>query len=136
VAVLRHHVWTVKDYLTYERGNDRRHEYLDGAVYAMAGAGARHNLIVANVVASLHTQLRERPCLVYPSDMRLKVSSTGLYTYPDVSVVCASPLIEDEQEDTLLNPTLLIEVLLPSKTMTGGRSCSITRRSTRCARSF
>ncbi|MGH9428371.1 MAG: Uma2 family endonuclease, partial [Terriglobia bacterium] len=58
--------------------------------------------------------LKKRPCKTYPSDMRLKVAPTGLYTYPDVMVVCGKALLDDEEQDTLLNPTLIIEVLSPS----------------------
>jgi Uma2 family endonuclease len=72
-----------------------------------------HNLIVANLTGELQAQLRGRPCEVYPADMRVKVSETGLYTYPDV-VVCGEPRFEDEHVDTLLNPTLIVEVLSPS----------------------
>ena len=77
----------------------------------MSGASRRHNLITVNITAGLHAQLRQRPCEVYTSDMRLKVSPTGLYTYPDVVVVCETPQFEDAELDTLLNPTLIVEVL-------------------------
>ena len=106
--------WTVKDYLAYERANPQRHEYLNGQIYAMAGASANHNLITVNAYASLHSQLRKRPCVVYPSDMRVKISRTGLYTYPDISVVCGEPQFEDEHRDTLLNPLVIVAVLSPS----------------------
>lgn len=106
--------WTVKDYLAYERASSQRHEYLNGKIYAMAGASANHNLIVGNAYASLHAQLRKHPCVVYPSDMRVKISRTGLYTYPDIGVLCGEPQFEDEHRDTLLNPLVLVEVLSPS----------------------
>jgi Uma2 family endonuclease len=80
----------------------------------MTGATESHNLIVTNIVASLHAQVRRRPCRVYPGDMRVKVSRVGLYTYPAVSVVCEPPQYEDVHRDTLLNPVLAIEVLSPS----------------------
>jgi Uma2 family endonuclease len=80
----------------------------------MAGASLAHNLIAGNTLASLHSQLRGKPCTIYPSDMRLKVSRTGLYTYPDISIVCGEPQLEDKYGDTLLNPIILIEVLSPS----------------------
>jgi Uma2 family endonuclease len=69
---------------------------------------------VANVIGELRSQLKGRPCTTYPSDMRVKVSPTGLYTYPDVIVVCDEALFEDNQQDTLLNPTLIVEVLSES----------------------
>jgi Uma2 family endonuclease len=106
--------WTPETYLEFERASEERHEYLDGEVFLLAGASNNHDLIQANTLATLHAQLRQHPCFVYPSDMRLKVSLTGLYTYPDISVVCGTPLIEDKHQDTLLNPTLIVEVLSPS----------------------
>ena len=114
MSALPERIWTTEDYLAYERDSQQRHEYLSGKIYAMAGASANHNLIVGNAIASLHAQLRKRPCTVYPSDMRLKVSQTGLYTYPDISVVRGEPQFEDDQNDTLLNPVVIIEVLSPS----------------------
>jgi Uma2 family endonuclease len=98
-------------YLEAERRAEHKSEYLDGRVSALSGASRRHNLIVVNLVRELSQQLRGRPCEVYGSDMRLKVSETGLYTYPDVTVVCGDPRLEDRHADVLLNPTLLVEVL-------------------------
>jgi Uma2 family endonuclease len=89
-------------------------EFFDGEMFAMAGAGEAHNVLVGNLVTGLNNQLRSRPCRVYPSDMRVRVGATGLYTYPDVVVVCGERRFLDERRDTLLNPSLLIEVLSPS----------------------
>ena len=80
----------------------------------MSGATREHNLIAGNVLAALHTQLRFSPCETYPSDMRVYVRDTGLYTYPDVVIACQEPQFLDGQLDTLLNPTLLVEILSPS----------------------
>ena len=105
---------TVEEYLAIERQAPCKSEYFDGEMFAMAGASRRHNLIALNIGAELRTQLRQRPCEVYTSDMRVKISRTGLYTYPDVAVVCEEPLFEDTDVDTLLNPIVLVEVLSPS----------------------
>ena len=105
---------TPQEYLEAERRADIKSEYFAGRVYAMSGASRKHNLIVINIGAELRNQLRGRPCEVYPSDMRLQVTETGLYTYPDVTVVCGEPVLEDEHLDTLLNPTVLVEVLSDS----------------------
>lgn len=105
---------SVEAYLECERAAEVRHEYLAGEVFAMVGASEPHNLIVTNVVAGLHQQLKGRPCKIYAADMRVKVAPSGLYTYPDVVVVCGPGQFDDEQRDTLLNPTLLIEVLSAS----------------------
>ena len=105
---------TPEEYLTKERKASTKSEYRNGQIYAMPGASHEHNVIMGNTFAELHIQLRDRTCIVYPSDMRVKISSTGRYTYPDVVVVCDEPQFEDSHFDTLLNPTVLIEVLSPS----------------------
>ena len=104
----------IEEYLAGERTSSAKHEFLNGQVYALAGASRNHNLIVANLIAELHSQLKQRSCTVFPSDLRIKISATGLYTYPDVSVVCGETWFDDSHQDTLLNPTLIIEVLSPS----------------------
>jgi Uma2 family endonuclease len=105
---------TPEEYLALERQAQHKSEYVNGRIYAMTGASRAHNLIVGNLVRELGTQLRGRPCETYASDMRVKVNQTGLYTYPDVVVVCGEPHFEDAQVDTLLNPTAIIEVLSES----------------------
>ena len=79
----------------------------------MGGASEAHNVIVGNVLGELRQQLKGKPCRVYPSDLRVKVSSTGLYTYPDVIVVCGRSELE-QPGDTLLNPNVIVEVLSES----------------------
>ena len=107
---------TPKEYLALERQALNKSEYYNGEVFAFAGASEPHNLIVSNVLTLFNLQLKTRSCKVYPSDMRVKVSETGLYlyTYPDVTVVCGKAELEDEHLDTLMNPTLIVEVLSPS----------------------
>lgn len=105
---------TPEEYVAQERKAEFKSEYFNGEVFAMAGASQKHNLIVGNLVRELGTQLKKSRCQVYPSDMKVKVKRTGLYTYPDVTVVCGEPEFDDEFEDILLNPTLLVEVLSPS----------------------
>jgi Uma2 family endonuclease len=103
-----------EEYLALERKAEYKSEYLDGEIFAMTGASRKHNLISANVLGELRQQLKGNPCEAYASDMRVKVSATGLYTYPDVVVVCREPEFEDDYIDTLLNPTLLVEILSQS----------------------
>lgn len=105
---------TVDEYLAIERQATSKSEYFRGVMFAMSGASRRRNLITVNLAAGLHTRLQQRRCEVYHSDMRVKVNSTGLYTYPDIVVVCEEPLFEDAEVDMLLNPTVLIEVLSKS----------------------
>ncbi|HVG43258.1 MAG TPA: Uma2 family endonuclease [Longimicrobium sp.] len=102
------------EYLALERRASEKSEYVDGRIYAMAGTSRFHNLIVINIVRELATQLRDRPCETYASEMRVKVQRTGMYTYPDVVAVCEEPRLEDAELDTLLNPSVIVEVLSPS----------------------
>ena len=99
-----------EEYLEAERRAETKSEYLDGQIYATSGASLAHNRLVANLVAAVHAQLKGGPCFALPSDMRIRVPETGLYTYPDVSVVCGEPKLEDSHKDILLNPIVLIEV--------------------------
>jgi len=100
------------EYLDQERLAETKSEFWNGEVFAMAGAPRRHNLIVGNLVRRLSEALDDRPCEVYPSDMRVRCPN-GLGTYPDVTVAC-DPLFEDDREDTLLNPVVIVEVLSSS----------------------
>ncbi len=108
------HYLTAEEYLHRERKAEFRSEYFRGETFAMAGASANHNLIVLNAGASLRHELKKRPCRVYPSDLKLRVEATGLYTYPDLSVVCGEPQLESDHGDVLLNPVVLVEVLSDS----------------------
>ena len=105
------HRFSSQEYLALERTSPTRNEFYQGEIFAMAGTSRTHNLITLNVGGYLNALLAEKPCEVYVSDMRVKVTPEELYTYPDVVVVCGEPVFEDEQGDTLLNPVLLIEVL-------------------------
>jgi len=105
---------TPEEYLAIERKAEDRSEYFNGEMFAMSGASRRHNLIVTNIVREISQQIKGKPCEVYSNDMRVKIPATGLYTYPDVVVVCDEPKFEDEYIDTLLNPVVIIEVLSDS----------------------
>lgn len=102
------------EYLRRERVAEFRSEYFAGEVFAMAGGSFRQSLIKANVVRELGNSLKGRPCMACDSDLRVKVSATGLYTYPDASVICEPIEFDDDQRDTVLNPVLLVEVLSSS----------------------
>jgi Uma2 family endonuclease len=101
-------------YIARERAAQAKSEFLRGRTYAMSGGSPRHNLIVANVIGALGTALRDRPCVVLSSDQRVCVEPTGLYTYPDVTVVCGGLRTHRRFDDTLVNPTVVVEVLSPS----------------------
>jgi Uma2 family endonuclease len=106
--------FTPEEYLELERKAEYKSEYFNGEIFAMGGASPRHVLIVTNVVSELRSELKNRPCTVYSTDLRVRVSPTGLYTYPDVVVVCGNLQFSDSQRDTLVNPTLIIKVLSKS----------------------
>lgn len=105
---------TIDEYLALERPAETKSEYLDGEVFLMTGASRKHNLVAGNVFASLHAQLRDRACEAFAGDMRVRISATNLFTYPDVVVVCGEPAFDDAELDTLLNPMLIVEVLSKS----------------------
>jgi Uma2 family endonuclease len=111
---LAHRFLTEEEYLEYERKAETKSEYYRGELFAMAGARASHNIILSNLIRDLGNSLRKKPCTVFPSDMRVRVSSTGLYTYPDISIVCEKPIYLDSKEDTLLNPFVILEILSDS----------------------
>jgi Uma2 family endonuclease len=106
--------YTEREYLAFERAAEVKNEYLDGVVYAMGGASPSHVQIVGNIAGELRNMLRERPCLVYSTDLRVRAAQGGLYAYPDVVVVCGDPEFADDELDTLTNPLLIVEVLSDS----------------------
>ena len=102
--------YSVDDYFTVEEMSEVKHEYFNGEIFAMAGASLEHNEIAANVLSEVRAALRETDCGAYGSDLRMQTPS-GLYTYPDVSVVCGPVQLVAERSDTATNPVILIEVL-------------------------
>ncbi len=103
-----------EEYLELERNSLEKHEYFQGEVFAMAGAKENHNIIVSNLIGLLYIKLRSTPCIIYPSDMRVSIDSKNHYTYPDVSLICGERKFLDKNNDTLLNPSVIIEVLSES----------------------
>src|SRR3569833_2946812 len=102
---------TPDQYLEIERAAEFRSEYLDGAMYAMAGASRNHGRIVGNAFAFLHQQLEGRDCEPAMADQRLAIPSHHLITYPDVFVTCGPDQYFDDRRDTLADATLIVEVL-------------------------
>ena len=114
VAVRRTPCMTRREYLEWEVKQETRHEYLNGVIVAMAGASRQHNRITLDVARSLGNQLEDGLCEVFSSEMRVLVPECDRYYYPDVIVVCGESEFEDDVFDTLVNPTLIIEVLSDS----------------------
>ena len=102
------------EYVEREGRGAERHEFLDGQVYAMAGGTPEHGALAAAIIRELGIALKNRPCRVYSSDVRVRVVETGLSTYQDASVVCGQLETDREDRDAIVNPTLIVEVLSES----------------------
>jgi Uma2 family endonuclease len=105
---------SVEEYLELERTSEIKHEYENGELREMPGGTKEHSAIGGNIFAHLYFTLEDSTCRVYNSDLRILIEKAGLYTYPDVSVVCGEATFEDARQDSLLNPTVLFEVLSKS----------------------
>jgi Uma2 family endonuclease len=109
-----HRKYTIREFVSLEEFSNVRHEYLAGQIYAMAGGTPQHGACAANVIGLLTAQLRGQPCRVHTSDVRIRVTATGLDTYPDVSVVCGKAELDIEDPNAITNPIVLVEVLSAS----------------------
>jgi Uma2 family endonuclease len=111
--------FTPDEYLAFERVSESKHEYLDGVIYAMAGSSPEHSTICANLSEIITRQLRGTACRPFSADTKVcclplatpTQRKRGLFAYPDFVVFCGAPLYHDEQQDVLINPTLIVEVL-------------------------
>jgi len=112
-AVAQHYI-TEDEYWEHEERSDIKHEYFNGEIFAMAGASTPHNVLSFNAGSILGNQLRGTSCRPFGSDQRLKIEATGLQVYPDIAVYCRPWRADPKHKDTLLNPTVLLEVLSPS----------------------
>jgi len=103
-----------EEYLELERSSEEKHEYYRGEIFAMSGAGARHNIIFSNLFGKLASRLEGNKCCPYGSDFRVHIPENTLYTYPDISIVCRDILEDDNPTNSTINPTVIIEILSPS----------------------
>ena len=106
--------FTAKEFLDFEKASDVKHEFYKGEVFAMSGAGPRHNIISINLIGALLKHLNGKPCRPYGSDMRIHIPDNTLYTYPDISIICGDIIPSDEDEDSATQPSVIIEILSPS----------------------
>jgi Uma2 family endonuclease len=113
VVALPHHQYCFQDYLAVEEMGPVRHEFLRGAIFAMAGGTPEHAALSAAIVVLLGTHLRGRSCRPYSADLRIRIPATGLATYADAAVVCGEPERDSESTTHVTNPTLIVEVLSP-----------------------
>ncbi|MBX3081205.1 MAG: Uma2 family endonuclease [Anaerolineae bacterium] len=105
---------TAEEFLAWERASDTKHEYFDGDIIDFAGTSLDHARILQNIAGLFYNQLRGGNCQSFSTEIRVRVGKNRAYTYPDVVVICGEPQVADDQRDTVLNPTLIIEVLSPS----------------------
>ncbi len=114
--------YTVEEYLALERIAEERSEYLDGVIYAMAGESDDHGDISVNICGELHAQLKSKDCRARLKDTKvrsgpipsLRNATKGLYSYPDIVVICGERQFHDSHRDVVLNPTVIIEILSPA----------------------
>lgn len=106
--------YTIEEYLQMERASNVKHEYYQGEIFAMSGASNRHNFIFTNIFGEVCLQLKNSACHTFGSDMRMHIPENTLFTYPDISIYCGSPATTDVEEDTLIQPTIIIEILSKS----------------------
>lgn len=109
--VATHPIFTLEDYLGFERFANERHEFLDGSVYAMAGESLPHNTICFNLCPILGSQLTGTNCQGFSPNMKVATNETKLLAYPDLAIVCGEPTFFDNKEDVLTNPVVIFEVL-------------------------
>ncbi len=103
-----------QEYLVKERKSKDKNEYFEGRITALAGASLAHNRIVINLIRVVGNALAGKPCEILPSDIRVTIPSRKSYMYPDATIVCGTPEMEDERFGTLLNPKVIFEILSPS----------------------
>lgn len=107
-------ILTADEYLRIERLAETKSEYVNGQVYAMAGGTVRHNLIAGNIYRRIGNQLEKRPCMIFNSDMKVRIDKANAFRYPDFSGLCGPILHHDGEQDAYCNPALIVEVLSPS----------------------
>ncbi len=113
VAYQKRH-YTIEEYLEMEKASTVKHEYFQGEIFAMSGAGDNHNEIFSNVFGEIAYKLKGKPCRPYGSDKRMSIPENTLFTYPDISIYCNGLKHSEFDEDTSISPTVIIEILSPS----------------------
>jgi len=105
---------TPQQYLEIERSAERKSEYYNGEMFLMSGGTRKHGKVIDNLSRSLGNRLDDKPCFAYSSEVRLWIQASGLFTYPDIMVVCEPERTSPDDEDSLTNPTVIVEVLSPT----------------------
>lgn len=102
------------EFINWEREEECKHEYADGKIIDMAGASPNHNKILANIIGNVYPFLKDKPCDIYPSDLRIYVKSRESYFYPDATIICSNLQFSDKIKDTVINPSVIFGILSPS----------------------
>lgn len=106
--------FSIAEYLEIEQEASDKHEYYRGEMFAMAGAGPKHNIIFKNIFRELAYTLKGKPCQPYGSDQRIHIPENGLFTYPDISIICGDIDTSKEDKDSIIHPVMIFEILSPS----------------------
>src|SRR4051812_43381492 len=106
--------YTIEEYLAFERASQAKHELYKGEIFAMAGASFNHNQIQMNFTGEVRNFLKGKTCNVFGSDLRIHVPANGLFTYPDAIIICGTSQLMDKEFDTVLNPSVIVEILSPA----------------------
>ncbi len=114
LAIYGKKTFSVKEYLDWEKDSPEKHEYFQGEVFSMAGAGKAHNLIFSNIFGELYIGLKGKPCRPFGSDLRIHIPQNTLFTYPDISIVCNELVPSPDDHESFVLPTILLEILSPS----------------------
>lgn len=114
MAIEENNFITELEYLDAERVSFEKHEYYKGEIFAMSGASIPHNKIFSNLFGTLYSKSKGKPCQPYGSDLRIHIPLNSLYTYPDLSIICGEPETTDENFDSVINPTVIFEILSKS----------------------
>jgi Uma2 family endonuclease len=111
VSVVPKAKMTEEEYLAKERAAEFRSEFYNGEMFAMSGASWNHNRIKSNLEGELYSNLKGGPCQAVSSDQRINVNKSGLYTYPDIAVICEKPEFSKKDSNTLINPQVIIDII-------------------------
>ncbi|WP_431294737.1 Uma2 family endonuclease [Pedobacter sp. P26] len=114
VVAYQKRYYTVEEYLEMEKVSTEKHEYFQGEIFTMSGAGDNHNEIFSNVFGEIGNKLKGKPCRPYGSDKRMNIPENTLFTYPDISIYCNGLIHSKFDDDTSISPTVIIEILSPS----------------------
>jgi Uma2 family endonuclease len=106
--------FTIEEYLAFEKGSGEKHEYYQGEIFAISGSKIPHNIIAVNLIVLLGQKLKGKQCRPFNSDQGIHIPGNGLFTYPDISIVCGEIITKENDNWNILNPAVIIEILSPA----------------------